>query len=188
MAFALPLFASLGTALGASAATAGTVGAIAASTAVGTIGSIYAGGQAAAAAEGQANIAAQNAKTAQMQASAREEMQRRSSALQLGEQRAGAAQSGFDSSSGSFGDLQGDSAGNAELDALTTRYSGQLQSLSLQNEAAGLRRQASTSRTQGYLNAFGTLASGAARYGGAMQFPGLMTESAGNVPAGTRGY
>ena len=87
MAFVLPMFASLGTALGASAATAGTVGALAASPAVGTVGSIYAGGQAAAAAEGQANIAAQNARTAQMQANAREDQQRRSSALQLGEQR-----------------------------------------------------------------------------------------------------
>jgi hypothetical protein len=188
MAFSLPLFTSLGTALGASAATAGTVGAIAASTAVGAVGSIYAGGQAAAAAEGQANIATQNARTAQLQANAREDQQRRASALQLGEQRAGAAQSGFDIGVGSFAELQGQSAGNAELDALTTRYTGQLQSLSLQNEAAGLRRQASASRTQGYLNAFGTLVSGSARYGAAMQFPGLMTESAGNVAVGTRGY
>ena len=174
MAFVLPMFASLGTALGASAATAGTVGALAASAAVGTVGSIYAGGQAAAAAEGQANIAAQNARTAQMQANAREDQQRRSSALQLGEQRAGAAQSGFDSGTGSFAELQGQSAGNAELDALTARYTGQLQSLSLQNEASGLRRQASASRTQGYLNAFGTLVGGAAKYGAAMQFPGMI--------------
>lgn len=149
--------------------------------AVQAVGSIYAGGQAAAAAEGQANIAAQNARTAQLQSNAREDQQRRSSSLQLGEQRASAAQSGFDSSSGSFAELQGESAGNAELDALTTRYTGQLQSLSLQNEAAGLRKQASVSRTQGYINAFGTLAGGAAKYGGAMQFPG-------SGPAGTRGY
>lgn len=182
MAFVLPLFASLGTALGAPTAIAGTVGAIAASTAVGAVGSIYAGGQAAAAAEGQANIAAQNARTAQLQANAREEEQRRASALQLGEQRAGAAQSGFDANTGSFSALQGQSAGNAELDALTTRYTGQLQSLSLQNEATGLRRQASTSRTQGYMNAFGTLVGGAARYGSAMQFPGMTARP------GTGGY
>lgn len=174
MAFVPALLAMAGTALGASAATAGTVGAIAASTAVGTIGSLYAGGQAAAAAEGQANVAAQNAITAQQQANAREDMQRRQSALQLGEQRASAAQSGFESGTGSFAELQGESAGNAELDALTTRYTGQLQSLSLQNEAAGLRRQASASRKQGYLNAFGTLTSGAARYGAAMQMPGMI--------------
>ena len=40
--------------------------------------------------------------------------------------------------------------------------------------ASGLRRQASASRTQGYLNAFGTLVGGAAKYGAAMQFPGMI--------------
>jgi hypothetical protein len=138
--------------------------------AVQAVGQVFAGNSQAAAAEGQANIADQNARTARLQANAREESLRRKSSLQLGEQRAAAAQSGFDSSTGSFAQLQGESASNAELDALTTRYEGQLQSLSFQNEAAGLRSNASTARKQGYLNAFGSLTQGSTKYGGGPSF------------------
>lgn len=59
-------------------------------------------------------------------ADAKEESIRRSTSQALGEQRAAAAQSGFDPSSGSIVKLQQQSAGEAELDALTARYEGQL--------------------------------------------------------------
>lgn len=59
-------------------------------------------------------------------ADANEERVRASSAQQLGEQRAVAAQSGFDPNSGSAAMLQAQSAGNAELAALTQRYAGQI--------------------------------------------------------------
>lgn len=59
-------------------------------------------------------------------ADANEERIRRESAQQLGIQRASAAQSGFVSNTGSMLTLQGESAANAELDALTERYKGQL--------------------------------------------------------------
>ncbi len=59
-------------------------------------------------------------------ANANEERIRRANALRLGEQRAAAAQSGFDPSSGSLASLQSESAGQAELDALTERYKGDL--------------------------------------------------------------
>lgn len=59
-------------------------------------------------------------------ADANESRIRRQTAYELGTQRASAAESGFDPSSGSFLTLQGESAANAELDALTARYQGQL--------------------------------------------------------------
>lgn len=59
-------------------------------------------------------------------ANANEERIRRANALRLGQQRAAAAQSGFDSSTGSLASLQAESAGQAELEALTERYKGDL--------------------------------------------------------------
>ncbi len=153
---------------------------------IAAVGKIFASNSEAAAMEGQANIARQNAQIERQQANAREEQLRRNTALALGEQRASAAQSGFDSSIGSFADLQGESAGNAELDALTTRYEGQLQSLSFENEAAALKRNAKTARRQGYLNAFGTLASAGLNYGGALKMPTSST-TVGTMAGGGAG-
>lgn len=59
-------------------------------------------------------------------ADANEERVRANSAQQLGQQRASAVQSGFDANSGSLATVQSQSAGNAELDALTQRYKGQI--------------------------------------------------------------
>lgn len=59
-------------------------------------------------------------------ADANEERIRARGAQTLGEQRAAAAQSGFDPNGGSLVTLQEQSAGNVELDALTERYKGQL--------------------------------------------------------------
>lgn len=130
---------------------------MAAAAAVSAVGAVYSANSQAAAMEGEANQAKMNAKIASQQAGAREDMQRRENALRLGEQRAAFAQSGFDPSSGSALTLQGQSAANAELDALTTRYEGQLQALSFNTQANNLKRQASSTRSSGYLNAAGSL-------------------------------
>lgn len=73
---------------------------------------------------------AQDAKNSKAQgyltADANETRVRANSAQALGEQRASAVESGFDANSGSLATLQTQSAGNAELDALTQRYKGQM--------------------------------------------------------------
>ena len=138
---------------------------------VAAVGSVYSAQQQRNAGMAAAEQADTNAIAARRAANAREETVRRQNAMRLGEQRASAAQSGFDPSSGSFGDLQGQSAANAELDALSTRYEGELQALNLQQEATGLRRQARTATRQGYLNAAGSLMSAGAQYGSGMRMP-----------------
>lgn len=76
---------------------------------------------------GASSVDAQNSKAMGYASSnANEERIRRANRLRLGEQRAAAAQSGFDPSSGSLASLQAESAGQAELDALTERYKGDL--------------------------------------------------------------
>jgi hypothetical protein len=132
-------------------------------TAASAFGSIYSGMQAGAEADAASQVAARNAENARLVANAREEQVRRRSKFALGEQRAAAASSGFDPSSGSMLDLQGDSAGQLELDALNTRYEGTLTALSFENEAAAMKRRARSSRTGGYLNAAGTLLGGLGR-------------------------
>lgn len=114
-----------------------------------------------------ADQAEQNANASRQQTSANEDRIRHMNRLRLGEQRANAAQSGFDPSSGSIVKLQGDSAGQMELDALTQRYEGNLRSMSLDNEAKTFRSRAKSARTTGFLNVFGTLAQGAGSYFGA---------------------
>jgi hypothetical protein len=107
----------------------------------------------------QADLMNQGAVNARRVASAREERVRYDSALKLGEQRAAAGQSGFDPNTGSTLRLQKESAGNAELDALTTRYEGELRAIDLGNQASSLKARAKTTRKSGYLGAAGTLLS-----------------------------
>ena len=110
------------------------------------------------------DVAQANAKNTRLQTNASEETQRRHNAVRMGDLRARAAQSGFDASTGSLADLQVKSAGEMELDALTTRYQGQLEAIGFDNQAAGYRASAKNARRSGYLSAFGTLASSAANY------------------------
>jgi hypothetical protein len=114
-----------------------------------------------------AQVADQNARTTRLQANAREDLIRQQSRQKLGEQRAAAVQSGFDPNTGSLLDLQADSAGALELDALTTRYEGTLQALSFSTQADNMRRRAKAATRSGYLNAAGELLGGARQqYGG----------------------
>lgn len=142
------------------------------STAVGALGAIYQGNAAAAQANAQAANAEQNARNVRLQANAEEETTRRRNALQMGNVRATAIESGFDPNSGSLASLQIKNAQEMELDALTNRYNANLQAISLDNEAATRRSQAKAARTSGYLNAFGTLAQGAASYSSALKIGG----------------
>jgi hypothetical protein len=108
-----------------------------------------------------------NAASARQQADAREEAQRRQARQVLGEQRAALSQAGA-GLSGSAADVYGQSATNAELDALNIRYDGELQARGLLAGAAQDSMQAQISRTNartarsaGTLNAASTLLAGA---------------------------
>jgi len=121
----------------------------------------------------QGDAAAANAANTRTATYANEDTQRRQSTMRMGEVRASAAQSGFDASTGSLATLQTKSAGELELDALTSRYKGQLQAMSFDNEAASLRYGAKAARRQGYLNAAGTLTASAGQAFGAPRIGGL---------------
>lgn len=116
------------------------------------------------AAHTNADIARQKAKIAVDQAGVNEDAQRRRAAMVLGQQRAAAAESGSDLSTGTNADLAAQSATNAELDALNIRYQGKLGQLS-GNEQAGLddMRADDASNAQ-YLNAASSALSGYGSY------------------------
>ena len=114
-----------------------------------------------------ATIADNNARSVLEQANAREEQQRRQFRSLQGEAIAGAAQSGA-GLDGSNADVLKQNAINNELDALTIRYEGQMQSTGLMAQA-GLDRYAATAnlkyaksaRTAGFMNAGADLLAGA---------------------------
>jgi hypothetical protein len=130
------------------------------------VGDISQAESAGSAANRQGDIAYQNAQATRHQSSANEDTLRRRQALQMGQIRANAAESGFQPGTGSLAALQTKSAGEMELDALTHRYRGELQSIGYQNAGDSYRANAANIRRSGYLNAFGTLMGGAAfQYG-----------------------
>lgn len=146
-----------------------------AGTAVSAVGAIQQGNVASANARAQqdaanynATIEAQGATTARQQANAREEAQRRATRQFLGEQRAGLSQAGI-GLDGSAADVHGQSAANAELDALNIRYEGELDARGLLAQSALTRHEgqvagvnARTARRAGYMNAASTILSGSA--------------------------
>jgi len=112
-------------------------------------------------AQGAAAAMEANARSTRQGAAAEEEAQRRQNAMAMGEVRASAAQSGFDPNTGSLAALQFKTAGELELEALTTRYRGELQAIGFDYDARATRASGKVAQSQGYLNAFSTLASGA---------------------------
>lgn len=72
----------------------------------------------------QAKVQKVNAQNILSQAYANEDAQRRASAVKMGQQRAGIAESGLSLTSGTGADLTEASAMNSEMDALNIRYSG----------------------------------------------------------------
>ena len=142
---------------------------MAVTTAVQALGSIYEGNAAAAQSQAAANNASQNAYAVRLQTNAKEEAIRRRNAMRLGDLRASSAQTAFDPNGGSLATLQSRSAAQLELDALTERYNGELQSISLENDAQSYRNRASAQKRGGYLTAAGAVFNGAANgfaYGG----------------------
>lgn len=135
-----------------------------ASTALRVVGSITGGEAEGSALNQQADQLRAGASSARLQGGAREEMIRRNNARRLAEQRATIAQSGFDPAGSAK--IQGQSAGNAELDALTARYESELQAVGMMNQANALNAQAKSARRSGYLNAFGSLMESAGNYFG----------------------
>jgi hypothetical protein len=130
------------------------------------VGNVYQGESEGSRMNTAADVAAMNSRQALQVSNAREENMRRVNAARLGEIRASAAQSGFDPSSGSLAGLQVQSGKEMELDALTQRYEGIMQSIGFKNEEAQLRAGAKNARTTGYLNAFGSLMKNGANYFG----------------------
>lgn len=176
MAFVIPMFAAIGTALGASGATAATVGMLATTTAVSTVGAL-AGAKAqsnqmksqAYADEFNATVLKQNSEVASAEANQREELQRRQFGQLQGQALAGVAQSGT-GFGGSNLDVLNQNAVNAELDALNIRYEGQMRARGLlaqsqleTMQAKAHRAGARDTMAAGFINAGSNLLSGATK-------------------------
>jgi len=117
-----------------------------------------------------AAVAEGNARAALEQANAREEGQRRQFGQLQGQALAAAAQSGA-GMGGSNADVLAQSAANNELDALTIRYEGQMQSGGMMAQAQQERYQAAANRKNAgramkaaYINAASSVLSGASDY------------------------
>lgn len=145
---------ALATAMGASASTAatlGTVGSIAGAvgTGISVIGAIQGG-------KAESQAAQYNADSARAEAQARENAQRAQAQRQLGMIRANVSKSGATMEGTPLAVLS-ESAANAEIDALNTRYSGQ-------RESALYSARGQNARTAGYMRAGTSLLSSAGKY------------------------
>lgn len=145
---------AIATAMGASAgtvATLGTVGSVlgAVGTGLSVVGAIQGG-------KADASANQFNADAARREAASREAAQRTAAQRQLGSIRAGVSKSGA-TMEGTPLMVLSESAANAEIDALNTRYSGQ-------REGALYDSRARNARTAGYMRAGTSLLTGASRY------------------------
>lgn len=105
-------------------------------------------------AEREGVIADHNARLVVQQTDRREEMVRRQTRQRLGQMRAAGAQAGV-GLGGSTADIYRQASGDAEMDALNTRYGGMLESVDYINKAAGSRYNAKTAKMQGKAEASG---------------------------------
>lgn len=142
------------------------------------------GKQAQRAAEFNAATMEAEARIARQQGGAREEQQRRRAREFLGTQRAAAGQAGV-GLGGSIGDVLGDSAAEAELDALNIRYESNLQALGMENQAAITRWQGKEAKRAAKARAVATVISGAAQYGQGGGFTFGKTGPAGGSTGGS---
>ena len=104
----------------------------------------------------EAKAAQYNADTARAEAQSRETAQRVQAQRQLGSIRAGVSKSGATMAGTPLAVLS-ESAANAEIDALNTRYSGQ-------REAALYEARGRNAKTAGYMRAGTSLLSSAGKY------------------------
>lgn len=107
---------------------------------------VYEGYQRAANYETAAKQDQVNADTARVQGNADEDRLRWGNEEKLGMQRAAIAESGFSGSSASMDTLQGQSAGQLELNALTLRYKAQMTALDFENQRDADNQAARTTR------------------------------------------
>lgn len=154
-------------------------------------------GQARAQADATAKAHQYNARVLENQASATaqqagqaEDLQRRRSREAFGKMRAAGAQGGLLESE-SFGDVYGQAAAEAELDALNIRYEGEVRRTGLLNEAAGERyqsRAAQASKPSWLMGGIGAATSALTSYsqmGGTFGKPA--TAGAGTKSTGWKG-
>lgn len=144
--------------------------------------------------ERNAAVLAQNAQIERQQSNEREEAQRREARMILGQQRASLAQAGT-GFGGTAADVMSQSAANAELDALTLRYEGDMRARGLlaqadeeryQGSIAGVnastaRSSASNARSQGYVGAIGSILGGVGSYMGYRENKRLRTETLNRI-------
>lgn len=135
----------------------------AASSAISAAGAIRSGNAQKASADYSAKLAQQGAEVELQQAGEREAAQRRQASQVLGAQRAALAQSGG-GLGGSAADIMQQSSTNAELDALTTRYEGELRARGMQAGAVADQFSGKMARTAGYMQAASSILSGMGNY------------------------
>lgn len=164
MAFVVPFLASIGSALGASAASAAAVGGVAAAAGVKMIGSAVQGAASAESSKYNAAVAQQNADIAIQQGEASAQAQQRDSARKIGAMVAAYGASGVQGDAGSPLDVLADSVRMSTLDNLTIKYNAQLRAAGYTAQSQLSNYAASSARTSSVLNMFGDVASGAADY------------------------
>lgn len=136
---------------------------LAASAAISAVGSIRQAQATAAAANYNAQVADRNATVARQQAAADEVRQRSVNSRRLGSIRAAYGASGV-TMEGTPLEVLEDSAAQAELDALTIRYKGELAAIGANDEATLQRSRAKNARAEGNISAAGTLLRAGASY------------------------
>jgi len=135
------------------------------------IGTVVAAGGAIYSANAQQNesrynrqVAERNATIVQQQAAVSEAAARRDARRAIGKAEAGYGASGVVGSEGSPLEVLQDSATEAELDALTIRYNGELGAMGYRDDATMARMRGSNAQTEGYFRAGSAILSGAANY------------------------
>jgi hypothetical protein len=112
-----------------------------------------------------ADVAQAKMLTEQQQTTSRDEALRSKQAQILGQQRAAIGQAGV-GLDGSAAAITKQSAINAELDSMMTRYEGDLRAWGFQAERKQEKFAASTAKKEGYFKAAGTILNGAGNYFG----------------------
>ena len=143
----------------------------AAAAGVQAVGSIVGGYSKAAGLKANAQIADNNAGLANQTAARDADGVLRQGASQVGAQSAAAAQNGL-GFTGSVTDSLSASAGNVQMDANNAIYGGRLKAVGFQNEASGLRSEASNAVTAGWIGAASTLLGGASDFAKGMPVKG----------------
>jgi hypothetical protein len=133
-----------------------------AAAAVSAVGAISSAQATSAAAKTNARIADRNALISRQSAAAEEEKQRRLSRRQAGANRAAIGASGI-TMDGSALDVMEDNAMDAEMDALTIRYNGEIGAMNSESDASLERMRAGAARTAGMFGAGSALLQGGAK-------------------------